>query len=246
MLDSVLDNTDVLITDYYVNSVSKEWSESFFILDNYDFNKEEHIELIKNCFLKTSFSNYHAITMVGVPWAKMFRTDVIKENSIIYDKSLRKMQDALFCSEVFENCNNLIYRNFPTYHYRQNSNSVAHKGNKNYLNVAESILKALDKFIIKYNYVEELRSIYYARKFIFACEAVKFIYILDDTGMSFFEKRFRIKKLMSNLELDKHENEMLPYIRKHIIAFILHKMHLYGLMYLSMKLYYSCKMRRIT
>ena len=240
MLDCVSNDTDILITDYYVNTASKEWTESFFSLEDHDFSKDEHIELIKNCFIKTSFTNWSAVTMVGVPWAKIFRADVIKKNNINYDKNLRKMQDALFCSEAFENCGNVIFRKIPTYHYRQNNVSITHKGNAAYMQIVESVQEGLDGFIKKYEYEKELRPVYYARKFVSACEAVKFIYILDDTGMSFAKKRKGIRNLMIGLEIEKHEKEMLPYVGKaYRLAYYLHKMRMYGVMYLMMSGYYK-------
>lgn len=240
MLDCASDDTDILITDYYVNAVSKEWTESFFSLEDHDFSKDEHIELIKNCFIKTSFTNWSAVTMVGVPWAKIFRADVIKKNNINYDKNLRKMQDALFCSEAFENCGNVFFRKIPTYHYRQNNVSITHKGNAAYMQIVESVQEALDGFIKKYGYEKELRPVYYARKFVSACEAVKFIYILDDTGMGFIQKRKGIRELMNGLGIEKYEKEMLPYVGKaYRVAYNLHKMRMYGVMYLMMSGYYK-------
>ena len=101
MMALVTEDTDVLITDYYIDTPSRRWKESFFTLEDHDFKTGEKIELIKNCFLKTSFSNKGAVTMVGVPWAKLFRTQLLRDKEILFDKKLRKMQDAIFCIEVF-------------------------------------------------------------------------------------------------------------------------------------------------
>jgi glycosyltransferase involved in cell wall biosynthesis len=247
MMTHVSSDLDVLITDYYVDTESSCWSESFFTLSEHDFQKDEKIELIKNCFLKTSFSNKTAVTAVGVPWAKLFRADFLKEKGILFDKKLRKMQDALFCSEVFEQCGGIIYRQIPTYHYRQNDASVCHKSNPNYQNVANAVLDAFRAFIEKYHYEEALLPVFYARKFMFAFESVKFIYLLDATGMNFGKKRQGIKQLMSGLKLDKNaEQSMMAYLGKaHQIAFVTYKLHVYGLMYLMLKVYFEHKMKKM-
>ena len=245
MLAAVSEDTDVLITDYFVDSETKSWTESFFSLKDHDFAESERLELIKNCYLKTSFSNRSAVTMVGVPWAKLFRTQVLKEKEIRFDPGLRKMQDALFCSEFFQNCTRVRFRAFPTYHYRQNSASVTHKGNAGYQKVADSVLKALWNFIEKYGYEEELLPVYYARKFMFAFESVKFIYILDETGMSLGDKIQGVRSIMSGLDLKEHEESIKPYLGKaHRIAFALYKMKAYRLMYFMMVVYYRVKMWR--
>jgi hypothetical protein len=247
MMKFASEEIDVLITDYYVDTESNCWKESFFVLDEHDFRKEEKIELIKNCFLKTSFSNKTAVTAVGVPWAKLFRADFLWEKRILFDKKLRKMQDALFCSEVFEQCGSIIYRQIPTYHYRQNDVSVCHKPNPNYQKVANAVLDAFRDFIQKYHYEEELLPVYYARKFMFSFESVKFIYLLDTTGMKFREKRQGIKKMMNELQLDKDEEQsMKAYLGKaHQIAFVTYKLHAYGLMYFMLKVYFEHKMKKM-
>lgn len=245
MLACVSEDTDVLITDYFVDSETKSWSESFFSLKDHDFSESEKLELIKNCFLKTSFSNQEAVTMVGVPWAKLFRARVVREKRIRFDPALRKMQDALFCSEFFQNCIHVRFRAFPTCHYRQNSASVTRKGNAEYQKVANSVLNALWNFIEKYGYQEELLPVYYARKFMFAFESVKFIYILDETGMGLGDKIRGVRAIMTGLDLKGYEESIEPYLGKaYRIAFALYRMKAYALMYFMMVVYYRVKMWR--
>lgn len=247
MMAQVDSFTDVLITDYFVDTMTRSWRESFFTLEEHDFCSDEKIELIKNCFLKTSFSNKNAVTAVGVPWAKLFRTKFIKEKSILFDKALRKMQDAIFCIEVFEQCQNITYRQIATYHYRQNDASVCHKPNKNYQKVAKSVLDAFLEFIHKYHYEQELLPVYNARKFMFAFESVKFIYLLDNTGMRSREKIHGIKNMMRELHFSRREEkEMQVYLGKaHKLAFFVYKLHAYRLMYFMLKVYFEHKLRKM-
>ena len=246
MLSAVKDDTDVLITDYFINAGKACRRESFFSLSDHDFAPEEHIELIKNCYLKTSFSNRSAGTMVGVPWAKLFRSDPLKEKGILFDPKLRKMQDAVFCSEVFQNCTHVIYRAVPTYHYRQNPDSVTHRGNAAYQQTADAVLDAFRSFIQKYQYEEVLLPVYYARRFIFACESVKFIYILDESGMHIGEKIRGVRQIMTSLDLGDREKELLSYLGKsYRLAYLLRKMRLYGLMYALMSAFYQFRIRRM-
>lgn len=245
MLENVGAETEVLITDYYINSETKSWKESFFSLSDHDFSREEHIELIKNCFLKTSFSNRRAVTMVGVPWAKLIRADLIKKNHISFDPDLRKMQDALFCSEVFHFSSNIRFRAVPVYHYRQNSTSITHRGNPKYQKIADSVLRAFRKFIKKYHYEAQLKDVYYAKKFMFAFETVKFVYILDDTGLKVPAKIRGVKKIMSELKLHGHEKDILPYLgNDYKVAYVLYQWKAYALMYGMETVYYKVKMYR--
>lgn len=247
MMALVTEDTDVLITDYYIDTPTRCWKESFFTLEDHDFKPAEKIELIKNCFLKTSFSNKGAVTMVGVPWAKLFRTQLLRDKEIRFDKKLRKMQDAIFCIEVFEQCQNVIFRKTATYHYRQNDISVCHKPNPNYRNVADSVLNAFRDFIEKYHYEQELMPVYHARKFMFAFESVKFIYLLDTTGMTRREKLRGIKSMMESMQFEKEdEKRMKTYLGKaHQIAYVTYKLKAYGIMYFMLRVYFELKMRKM-
>lgn len=187
-----------------------------------------------------------SVTMVGVPWAKLFRADLIRRYKITYDADLRKMQDALFCSEAFYHGGKIIYRSFSTYHYRQNFGSVTHKGNAAYQKIADAVIRAFRDFIRKYHLEEELTPVYYARKFMFACESVKFIYILDETGMRLREKTEAIHKLMDAQKIHRRRKQMWPYLsRPYRLTYLLHRMHAYTLMYLMMYVFYRMKMKRI-
>ena len=246
MVSAVTDDTDVLITDYFVNTGNVCRKDSFFSLPDHDFAPEEHIELIKNCYLKTSFSNRGANTMVGVPWAKLFRSDFLRETGILFDPKLRKMQDAVFCSEVFQNSTHVIYRAVPTYHYRQNPDSVTHRGNAAYQQTADAVLEAFRSFIQKYQHDSVLLPVYYARRFIFACESVKFIYILDESGLRVREKIRGVRQIMTSLDLGSCEKELLSYLGKsYRLAYFLRKMKLYGLMYALMSAFYQFRTRRM-
>lgn len=247
MLELVKEGTDVLITDYFVDTASSCWHESFFTLPDHEFTEDEKIELIKNCFLKTSFSNKKAVTAVGVPWAKLFNVAFLKEKGITFDKKLRKMQDALFNIEVFQQCNGIIFRSIPTYHYRQNNESVCHKPNPNYRKIAACVIEAFNEFIEKYNYQKELLPVCEARRFMFAFESIKFIYILDNTNMSIHKKLTGVREMFRNLKFtSKDIKDMRQYLGKaHRIALALYRVKAYSLMYFMSYVYFKIKTRRM-
>lgn len=247
MLELVEDNTDVLITDYFVDTASSCWHESFFTLPDHDFTEAEKVELIKNCFLKTSFSNKKAVTAVGVPWAKLFKASFIRDKGITFDKKLRKMQDAIFNIEVYQQCDGIIFRNIPTYHYRQNNESVCHKPNPNYRKISANVIEAFNSFINKYNYQKVLIPVCEARRFMFAFESIKFIYILDNTNMSIHKKLAGVRAMFRNLRFDSKDiKNMKQYLGKaHRIALALYRIKAYSLMYFMSYVYFKIKTRRM-
>lgn len=240
------DDIDLVVTDYFVDTASRIWKESFFPFRDKEFSEVEKIELMKNCFLKTPSVNQSTCTMLGVAWAKLYRTEIVKDNNIRFDLRLRKMQDAPFNCEVFHRSRKIKFASIPTYHYRFNNASITHRSNSNYVNVGDSVLVAFKAFINKFGYENELMPVYYARKFMFGCESVKFILILDNTGMSLAQKAKQTKKLMTHFcEKDK-KSEMFPYLLKpYKLAYILHRLNAYTLMYLLMKCFYKMKMKKM-
>lgn len=246
ILPYIDEETDLIITDYYVDTKSRSWQESFLSFKDRDFYNDDKLELIKNCYLKTSFVNQDTCTMIGVSWSKLYRTKMVKEHGMKFDLRLRKMQDAPFSSMAFNNSRKIRFISVPTYHYRFNDESITHKGNPNYTKMGEAVLFALKTFISDNGYEKELLPVYYARRFMFGCEAVKFIYILDSTGMKLNQKAMGIKDVMKEFCEKGKKREMFPYLlRPYKLAYILNQLHAYLLMYLLMSYFYKMRMNRM-
>lgn len=247
MLAALQGGEDVLLTDYYVDTDTRSWAESFFITGDRVFTAEDRVELMKNCFVKTEIANRAAVTAVGVPWAKLYRRSLLEEKAIRFDPALRKMQDALFNLEVLQVAQTVRFVGIPVYHYRQNNASICHRTDHTYEKTTAAILKAFAAFIKKHGYQKELVPVYRARQFMFAFEVVKFQYLLDDTGLSFTEKRNGTKKVMQKVPLTTRQIAAIrPYLGKaHRIALTLYRMRAYTLMYVMMSAYFSLKKRRM-
>ena len=109
------------------------------------------------------------------------------------------------------------------------------------------MLHAFRKFIDRYHYERELMPVYYARKFMFAFESVKFIYLLDTTGMARGEKVRGIKNMMESMQFEKEdEKQMKAYLGKaHQIAYITYKLKAYRMMYFMLRVYFELKMKKM-
>ncbi len=230
-----LEGVDILLTDYSVETSShRTWSETFLATGERDFeSRADRIELIKNCYVHTSISYAHTITMLGVPWAKLYRASFLREYGIRFDPKLRKMQDAVFNSYAIYQARQVRYRSVPTYIYWQNEQSVTHKANPRYLQVTDALLDAFRDFIGRYRLEDELDSVYDAKAFSFAFEAIKFIYLLDGGKTRLGSRLAGTRNLLRKVPYSAQGGRQAPkYLGKvYTLAFRLSQAHLYALVY---------------
>ena len=57
-------------------------------------------------------------TAIGVPWGKLYRRDFLKDNKILFNPKLIRMQDNMFNMYAFYYSKNIVYINEPLYYYR--------------------------------------------------------------------------------------------------------------------------------
>lgn len=97
----------------------------------------------------------------GYLWNKLFKTSIIKENNIRFDKDIHFCEDLLFVLSYIKNINSVSYINEELYNYRMRRNSVTfnfyNKKNVSILNAIEKIIKVINntdnKEKMKYKYL---------------------------------------------------------------------------------------------
>lgn len=63
-------------------------------------------------------NNQDVYTAIGVPWGKLYKLSFLKNSSLSFDPSLRRMQDNVFNMYAFYKANRIVYLNECLYHYR--------------------------------------------------------------------------------------------------------------------------------
>lgn len=94
--------------------------------DDHFFDQSYHMDSMKEkekLFLQLLNGSYgkpqkKGGTAVGVPWGKLYRTSFLKEYSIRFDSTLRRMEDNIFNMYAFYHARNVIYYDKPFYNYR--------------------------------------------------------------------------------------------------------------------------------
>ncbi len=240
MLKCVEADTDILITDFSVDKDSHITHQSFLKGEDRDFvSPEERLELIRNCFLKTSIAERSCITAIGVPWAKLYNASFLREYQITFPEEVRKMQDALFNAEAFYHASKVSFRKIDTYFYNQNVSSVTHRYNPDYEQIADTLLQEMRSFMEKYSLEEVLHPVYQARRLMFGYETIKFRHILNENKETHKEIVRDVRKILEPLSFsEEDEKKMIPYLgRAYTLAYSLQKHHLYSLLYLMMNMY---------
>ena len=108
----------------------------------------------------------NALGISGYAWNKLYRTDIIKENGILFEKGISMVEDILFNSLYFCQCEKIKFIDYIGTHYIQRNRVTL--GNKRYDNVWELKLAAcaareniLKHFNMATKQVERIMSHFY-------------------------------------------------------------------------------------
>ena len=131
-------------------------------------------------------------TAIGVPWGKLYRTDLLKNNYILFDPKLRRMQDNMFNMYTFYYAHKIIYLNEAHYNYR-----LEHIQNKNTLYSPElwkQLLLARKHFFEEHNeFITDAikKEIFYEKN---VALAVSIMFISKNMAYKEAKKEFTILK----------------------------------------------------
>ena len=125
----------------------------------------------------------------GFLWNKIYRSQIIKDNNLFFDKDICIMEDLLFNIKISSYINYAIHIDEKLYYYRQRHNSaIGNKKNYNNFIPLEKIIEELQK---KNSYISNI----YKLRYIFENEKCKILNIAPDINK---EKHKRnLKKYIS-------------------------------------------------
>lgn len=110
-------------------------------------------ELIKRSryedFLRYNLNRYLTsadTTLINSPWAKFYRTELIRRHGIRFCNGLPTQEDKLFNLYVMQYAQSGIYYELPFYHYRISGKSKAHRYSAGCIREMEIYLKGVREF----------------------------------------------------------------------------------------------------
>lgn len=166
-----VDSDDILESNYlqvFVNLISKHKADCY--ITSYKvmpIKKMRSIILEESCYDKTNLYNLiiklRNNTLLGYPWNKLFRTDIIKKNNIHFDELITFHEDEIFVLQYFKHSESIYFSPKQTYNYNtKNIDSLS----KKYIEI-NTIFKINDilyelgsQFSQKKEYIEHINSYY--------------------------------------------------------------------------------------
>ena len=218
---------DIAICNFFAEYTNKSILDSFFELPNHVFEMDEKEELVKNCLIHTGFGNKKCVTNVGVPWAKMYRTDFIRDNNLLFVPGLSRMQDTIFNLYAFSVADTIVFDNSYLYHYLKNyeASTIAYREKFNY--TVEKLLDEIDEFNALYR-INEFESIVSAKVILLIIELIKLQYAAKGCKKNLNRKIKEIKDILKNRQyqkaLEEVDTKLLTNMQKFVKVLLMHNM----------------------
>ncbi len=153
----------------------------------------------KNSFNPDDFFDKYTFLLGNNPFSKLFKTNIIKQNNIYFNKQLKNGEDFIFVLEYALQCKKISSVEDYSYCYNQaNIGSATKKYNKNYYRDLKSTKDVYFRILEKYRNVSDYEKLHHY--FRVASKA-----IVEETKVSnkksFFEKYKSVKKILNKDEI---------------------------------------------
>lgn len=200
-----LTKSDIYICGYYTEYENCSIKSSFFKYGEHEFKENEKRQLITSCIVNTQISNEAAITNVGVPWAKIYSNEFLKNSGIEFVPGLARMQDMIFNLYAFSLARKIYCDSEPLYHYLKNETSSTVGYRPHYIDTVFNIDYQLKKFIeeSKATYLSEARN---CKTVLLLNEAIKLQYAHVENKNTLLKKREELFKAIKCSEFEDNLN----------------------------------------
>lgn len=206
-----VDADDTLDKEYVQNLIKGAEDEIDLCVGNVAFCKKieedfkrEEVRLHPGVFSLQEWLKYYSEYMpkaiVGAPWNKLYRKDIIQKESLKFDEKLRNNEDTQFNYSYLEKCQKIYVSDKPYYNYIDWGKSSASKGYiDNIFTVYLSTYKRAIDFLKKagmYTYNEQFTKKYFIELIIGAINSI----VVASPG-NIIEKKKKIKYIIHNQDV---------------------------------------------
>ena len=164
-----------------------------------NFRHAPKIELLKE--LMDSQYMEHRSTAIGVPWGKLYRSELLFCNKLSFDPKLIRMQDNIFNMYAFQVAKAVLYINKGLYLYRDDhmivfSKQYDERAKYYYIHISEE----RRKFLIEHDLMKEpeLRRMYIEESAKLLTISMKKYYANRKNGLSLSENTKTIYRILAN------------------------------------------------
>ncbi len=231
-------DADIVMCDCFVNYSRKQVETHFFDVKKQNLEDFDKDRVLLNVLSPRICNDKVNVIDIGVPWAKIYRNDFIRENNLFFDKTLRRMQDNIFNLYAFEYARSIHYIHLPLYHYRKSINSGLYKYNSQIVEIYDTYFQRALKYIDLFEKGEMFgKALNY--KVFFSIYVILNNDILNDANKTTLKDKK--DKLLSILKspyyvkaIDEIETEFLNQKEKIFFLFVRYKF--FAGMYIALKM----------
>lgn len=206
-------DSDILISDCYVNYSSRQVENKFFKEHFIEAKGKDKDRFILQYLCNKIYKDDLGTADVGAPWGKIYRRSFLMNNKLRFNSKLIRMQDNVFNLYAFEKADGLYYKEAYLYHYRKSEFSGFSRFTPNITKYYELVFDELQYFINKYEKSNEFyvaRDIKIVKSIYVYC---KMYYLHKDNNMGKKEVKKEINSLL-NKELYRNaiKNVQFKYL----------------------------------
>lgn len=135
---------ELLCFNHYTNTELSEW-KMIPITDGLITNKNNGLKSLSLSMMYPHFyfiKNNIQVGSIRAVWGKFFKSDIIKQNNILFDQNIKIAEDAIFCLDYISQINKAVLINNYLLHYRVHNASIMNRYQKDIVAINEEILKA--------------------------------------------------------------------------------------------------------
>ncbi|MFT8357437.1 glycosyltransferase [Bifidobacterium aquikefiri] len=165
---------------------------------------------------------------IGVPWGKLYRRNFLKDNNIVFERNLRRMQDNVFNLYAFKLAKSIVYVPQYLYHYNNLEMSVSHRFNTRIIEDFDKVHDSTAQFLKKFPFDNALERGYRSRVVQSLHPILRSYFFHKDYSNNYSTRYQEIRKLISK-EPYKTALEHLPVSSlppKMLVFSLLLKLHL--------------------
>lgn len=137
-------NPDLLVYSFLKGRLQDNNKSCLKVLHNPNFKQKSN--QVDSAELKRAWLISRPTLRMQV-WAKVFRSDLIKENKILFDENIRYSEDSEFVIRYLKVCENIYISNHPIYKYIISEGSTMRSIDQNRINQYVNSLRSSEAFL---------------------------------------------------------------------------------------------------
>jgi len=189
-----------------------EFFDSDLVLDSYKCLPSNREEIFPDVFIEDlkymgQFIKDNIFKGFSTPWAKMYKSDIIKENKIYFDTNICSGEDTLWVNEYLTYCNSLRSISFPVYQYEEDLGVLSKKGNSEEIlkysvdKVSSLVFSMEQRYKLDFEVFKKYQNLYFFQRFI--------LFLSNCSFLNCYYALKRVREKRELLSLFKDSNNII-------------------------------------